>query len=290
MVPEINSHRGEWILLEGQIRGVDEAHDREISTFLRGVFVARRDVRKLRTRFLAQKYPGNDTIPEGATDHYVYAGEAGRRQTYARFLWRRDGRYRRQVAEALERHVTVNRPRKTAPAAVNVEPLPSESGDGGRRAWLDVLRPLGNTRRVPGVSLECPFIHFGWESYHSSINDFSGFDLPAPSLIERLGLASRNREVDFYDSAGRPATLYRESGDGWVGERHSFLFIRADLLRRYLTETRQVLVWCNWGERDWLSKKDGGDVIRDTDRHRIYQAYRHIHKTVREWSPQDCGG
>ena len=142
-------------------------------------------------------------------------------------------------------------------------------------------------QHIPGIRVELPFIHFGWESYHSSHNNFSGFDLPAPSLIQRLGLASKEREIDFYDSEGKRGTLYRDSGDDWKGNRHRLLYIRADLLRRYLKETRQVLVWCNWGERDWLNKMDGNRVTLNTARERIYQSYNHIHRSFYQWSATD---
>src|SRR5690606_5145266 len=104
VVPEVNGHPGEWVLIEGFIRGTDEVHDRELFAFLRGLFIARKDVRRLRTKFLAVEYPGNDKIPEGAAEYYLYAGEAGRRQSYARHLYQRNGRYRRQIAEAFDRY------------------------------------------------------------------------------------------------------------------------------------------------------------------------------------------
>lgn len=249
VVPEINRHSGEWVLVQGFIRGTDENNDRELFAFLRGVFIARKEVSSFKTKFLAVEYPGNHVIPEGASEHYLYAGEAGRRQSYARHLYQQNGKYRRQMAEAFDQYI--------------------------------------HMRHVPGIHIELPFINFSWESYHSSLNDFSGFDLPAPSLIQRLSLASKNREIDFYDSMGKPGTLYREAGDGWKGNRHNLLYVRADLLRRYLTDTRQVLVWCNWGERDWLKKMEGHDVIRDPARQRIFQAYDHIHRSFSQWSTKD---
>jgi hypothetical protein len=249
VVPDINGHTGEWVLVEGDIQGTDEKDDREFSAFLRGVFVATKDVCSFREKFLAIEYPGNDQIPEGATEHYLYAGEAGRRQNYARHLCQRNGRYRRQIVEAFDHYL--------------------------------------NMRHVPGIRIELPFIHFGWESYHSSHNKFSGFNLPAPSLIQRLGLASMNREIDFYDSMGRLGTVYREAGNDWEGDRYGLLYIRADLLRCYLKDTRQVLVWCNWGERNWLKKLEGHDVIREPARQRIYQAHDHIHRSFSQWTAKN---
>ena len=247
MVPEINGHQGEWVLVEGYICGADKSLDRELFAFLRGVFIARSNVRSFKEKFLTVEYPGNHKIPKGATEHYLYAGEAGRRQNYARDLYQRNGRYRRQIEKAFDEFVSP----------------------------------------VPSIRLELPSIHFGWESYHSSHNEFSGFNLPAPSLIQRLGLASKNREIDFYDSMGKPGTLYREAGDGWKGDQHSLLYVRVDLLRRYLADTHQVLVWCNWGERDWLKKMEGHEVLHESTRRRIYQAYDHIHRSFFRWSAKD---
>jgi hypothetical protein len=283
VVPEINGHQGDWVLVEGFVRGVNEDHGRELFAFLRGAFVARRDVRRLRAKFLGVDYPGNSQIPEGATEHYLFAGEAGRRNNYARHLLQRNGRYRRQVQEAFDRYVTIKTRQKTPRPAVNVS-FVSPSGERTGESFVELLGPAPRTRHIPGIRLELPSIHFGWESYHSAHNDFSGFDVPAPSLIQRLGLASKNRGIDFYDAAGRPGTLYREAGDGWKGNRHSLLYVRADLLRRYLTETRQVLVWCNWGERDWLKKMEGHVMIENAARQRIYQANRHIHRSFSRWA------
>ena len=282
VVPEINGHQGEWVLVEGFVRGVNEEHDRELFAFLRGAFVARRDVRRLRAKFRAVDYPGNNRIPEGATEHYLFAGEAGRRNNYARHLLQRDGRYRRQMRDAFDQYVTIKTRNRIPRPAIKVSFI-SPAGEQTGESIVELLGPAVRTRRIPGIRIELPSIQFGWESYHSAHNDFSGFDLPAPSLIQRLGLASKNRAVDFYDAAGRPGTFYREAGDGWRGNRHSLLYVRADLLRRYLTDTRQVLVWCNWGERDWLKKMEGHVMIENPARQRIYQAHRHIHRSFSHW-------
>ena len=286
MVPEINGHQGEWVLVQGYIRGVDESHDRELFAFLRGVLIARKDVRSFKAKFLAVEYPGNRTIPEGATEHYLYAGEAGRRQNYARHLCQRNGRYIRQIEKAFDRYVPVNPKEKVPPETVTKRATLGEKQETGN-SLLELFGSIQKMRHVPGIRIEIPYIDFGWESHHSLHNDFSGFDLPAPGLIQRLRLASKNREIDFYDSKGKPGTLYREAGDGWNGDRHTLLYVRADLLQRYLTDTRQVLVWCNWGERDWLKKMEGHEVIHSSARQRICQAHDQIHRSFFQWSTKD---
>ena len=237
MVPKINGHEGDWVLLEGYVRGTDASLDRELSASLRGLFIARRDLECFRTQFNDMDYPSDIEIPEGATETYLYAGEIGRRKNFAHQLRQRNGRYRRQVEKAFNDY-------------------------------------------QPGISVEVPFVHFGWESYHSPYNDFSEFNVPAPSLIQRLNLVRKNREIDFYDSDGQPATLYREAGNGWTGDHHSLLYVRSDLLRRYLRETRQVLVLCIWGERDWFKKMEEHEFIDQSKRQPIYQARENVHRSL----------
>ena len=286
VVPEINGHQGEWVLVEGHIRGTDEHHDREIFAFLRGVFLARKEMGSLREKFLAVGYPDNRKIPKGDTEHYLYAGEAGRRQNYARRLYRRNGRYIRQIDIACDRYEPVNPKEKAPPETATDTSTPGEEEETSN-SLSELLGPVPKMRHIPGVRIEIPYIRFGWESYHSLHNDFSGFDLPSPSLIQRLGLASKNREIDFYDSEGKPGTLYREAGDGWKGDRHSLLYVRADLLQRYLTDTRQALVWCNWGERDWLNKMEDHHLIHNPARQRIFQTGDPIHRSFFQWSAKD---
>jgi hypothetical protein len=281
-VPDINAHPGPWVMLEGFVRGEDQAHDRELFAFLRGAFVSQKDIRRLRTKFMAIDYPGNSELPDGASESYLYAGEAGRRGCYARHLLMPNGTYRRQIDEAFDRRVTIkSAPQRLVPK-IEIKLL-SPNGEE-RDSLVRFFGPVPRTRRIPGVRLELPAISFGWESYHSAQNEFSGFDLPAPSLIQRLGLASRNREVDFYDDSGAPGIVYREAGSSWKGNRHSFLYIRADLIRRYLAQTRQKLVWCNWGERDWLTKMDRYEVRANPARQRIFEGHKHIHRSFAEWS------
>jgi hypothetical protein len=286
VVPDINGHAGPWVLIEGYISGADEVRDREIFTFLRGMFVAKKDVGRLEEKFLAAEYPGNDKIPAGVTEHYVYAGEAGRRQNYARSLVQRNGQYRRQVVATFEEYVPETTDEVSEVRGELDEPI-SDEKKGIFTISMELPGLFPKMRHVPGIRVELPHVNFAWESYHSVCNDFSGFDLPAPSLIQRLSLKSKNREIDFYDSSENIATLYREAGSGWGGNHHKLLYVRADLLRRYLRDTRQVLVWCNWGERDWMKKMDGYDLIPNPSRQRIYQAHSHIHRSFRQWSAKD---
>lgn len=279
-VPEINGQAGPWVLLTGYVTGVNQARDLDIFALLDGLFIAEDDVDRLRSKFLSADYPGNSAIPDELQEYYLYAGEAGRNTRFAHSLLDRSGTYKQQLGEAFVEYVASKSKKKIAPVGIK-----TASADGAapfKLTW-NFLPGSFRTRRVPGVKVELPAVSFSWESYHSGLNQFSNFFLPAPSLIQRLGLASRDRKVDFFDSNGIPGTLYRSAQADNGQERHKLLYIRADLLRSYLTQTRQVLAWCIWGERDWYAKMDGFELRQNSDRSRLLQAYQHIHKYFSAW-------
>lgn len=285
VVPEINGHMGDWVLVDGYVNGDDPTHDRQLWGFLRGAFARREDVDAIRRKYETVAFRGTDRIPEPASEHYVYGAEPGHRNNYANSLYQANGRYRRQTQRAFDEYVEDPGPPQRRSLTVKISSMAKTDIAQDKEILHEFDIPL--RRLVPGVRLELPSIKFAWESYHSVHNTFSGFSVPAPSLIQRLGLFCRDREIDFCDATGRPATLYREAGDGWKGNRHSLFYVRADLLRRYLAETRQVLVWCNWGERDWLDKMDGTDVRTNPARQRVYRDQSHLHRSFMQWSAKD---
>ena len=160
-VPEINGHPGKWLLMEGFIRSGDESRDRELFAFLRGVFIARKDVSSFKEKFLTREYPGNGEIPDGATEIYLYAGEAGRRQNYARHLCQRNGQYRRQIAEALGQHVPFDSNEKAPPADVKIKINFIDENETG---IPDVVlqSPIIEMKEIPGIRIELPFTRFDW--------------------------------------------------------------------------------------------------------------------------------
>jgi len=74
-IKEIDDLKGPWVALDGFLEQNAPADDRQIFTFLRGVFVDKGEIDRLRTLFAGLEYPGNDAIPEEPGYYYTYAGE-----------------------------------------------------------------------------------------------------------------------------------------------------------------------------------------------------------------------
>jgi hypothetical protein len=74
-IPEIDGLTGPWVLLDGFLEQNAPTDDRQVFTFLRGVFVDSGEVDRLCRLFTGLEYPGNDAIPKEPGYYYTYAGE-----------------------------------------------------------------------------------------------------------------------------------------------------------------------------------------------------------------------
>ena len=104
-----------------------------------------------------------------------------------------------------------------------------------------------------------------WESYHSGVNPGQNTIVPAREISESLGLWINLPSWDMYDHQGKRATITIEWGEEWVN-RHSFTYIRKDLLDKFLKQQNMALIWAIWGEREiYFSGKDLPRQQRDPD-------------------------
>jgi hypothetical protein len=237
---EIDGQSGPWLLLEGFIEQSAPADSRKISTFLRGLLVERKHSADLVAGFNAIEYPENRAIPEASKDYYTYAGEIPWSKHFAPSLRDEGGRAKRDEEAALVVH------------------------DG--KAWL------------PGIPVEIPVHDFGWESYHSELNQVSGTTFLAPALCERFNLVNHQGEWDLYETSGSLATVYREAKGSNDSFRSHLLYARADLMATYLSSDRD-LVWLLWGQRDFHFKTFDSE-LRDA-----FSGHEHIHRYSNVWTP-----
>ena len=121
---------------------------------------------------------------------------------------------------------------------------------------------------------------WAWESYHSAANQVSGADFLAPALCESLGLVNHARDFDLYDSDGKRATVFTMAEAEDLGVNCHFLFIRSDLLDRYLRETDQRLIWFVWGERDFAA---GFPISQREQWSVVFQRFENIHRQAYVW-------
>lgn len=234
---EVDEQVGPWTLLDGYIRENSVKYDQHIFTFLRCLLVDPAHRERLIDKFHAIEYPGNDAIPSHQESYYTFGGEIPWSNRFIAQMRDESGVVQRNLQQAFSYW---------------------ENGE-----WIE-------------IPVEVPVCTWNWESYHSDLNQVSSIATPSSSICEFLCLANRRGEWDFYDSEGNIATLYRESHMDDKSIEATFLYIRTDLLRKYLGNTKQTPLWLLWGERGFDKSHFGMVEQLRSD----YQAYANIHKQV----------
>ncbi|WP_137926299.1 hypothetical protein [Cupriavidus sp. 2SB] len=129
------------------------------------------------------------------------------------------------------------------------------------------------------VSIQLPVHEYAWESYHSELNNASGAVLPSPNLCQAANLHCWPGSWDMHDVNG-VASLFREIGEDSTTLSGHVSYLRADLMRKYLEESGQVLVWMVWGER---GRHYRGHTNDGRDLHSTLSTRQQIHKQWIVW-------
>jgi hypothetical protein len=232
---EVDGQVGPWTLLDGYIREYSAKYDQRIFTFLRGLLIDPAHTEQLVAEFYAIQHPGSHVIPQAQEDYYTYGGEIPWSNRFGSPMRNTDDSTKRDVRYAFE-------------------------------YWP--------SKKQMGVPVEIPVWEYTWEGSHSQLNQVGVTRVPAPALCQSLQLLNRRGEWDLYDSSGNVATLYREARIDDKSFYANILYMRSDLLQKYLSDTGQIIVWLLWGERGFEDSHFAMVEQLSAD----YQAYANIHK------------
>ncbi|HOR60865.1 MAG TPA: hypothetical protein PLG05_09425 [Bacteroidales bacterium] len=125
--------------------------------------------------------------------------------------------------------------------------------------YPSIFSDLENDKRNTCKEIEVPIIkefdvlmpvmEYNWEDYHSSINNAGHNTIVAKEIANHLKLVSQPQTFDLLDSNGSIASLNLKYFNNY-NNNHSFVYIRKDLLDKYLLDTNCQFAWAIWGERD----------------------------------------
>ena len=180
-----------------------------------------------------------ETLPESISLPLIYAKSDKQELDFDRWLLRID---------KINRSLPANQRIQLDQLGLSI-PSPEEV-ERGFKVERDYKKIKG-IKMMPTTSAYC------WESYHSKLNQFSGFQVPHPFVCDSLHLHSRNREIELFDSAGNRASIWRK-GTGTRFQASEFTYLRKDLLDRFLKNQKLALVWLTWGERGFHYDKYKG--------------------------------
>ena len=94
-----------------------------------------------------------------------------------------------------------------------------------------------------------PVMEYSWERYHSELNNAGSITLLSKEVANKLELTNQPQTFDLFDKNGNKATINLQYENGFDNIQH-FVYIRKDLLDKYLEESKLKLVQAIWGERE----------------------------------------
>jgi hypothetical protein len=117
---------------------------------------------------------------------------------------------------------------------------PEEEGDSANIYWNTI-----QTGRGLPIAVEILAHHFGWEGYHSLLNQAGGAYVPSQAFSRYFDLREMPQSFDQVTPDGSKAAVSVAAPEGFGGH---LLYLREDLIRRYLGPRK--LIWFIWGERN----------------------------------------
>jgi hypothetical protein len=123
-----------------------------------------------------------------------------------------------------------------------------------------------------------PVCDFRLECERSAANDDSFSTTLSKEIASGLDLIGQPQTVDLFTKQGVKATYYIDDDNDYFNNNQRFLYIKEDLLRKFLEENELALVWAVWGERKYsadriikfMSKPDRPDPT-----YAVYQFTKH---------------
>jgi len=92
-----------------------------------------------------------------------------------------------------------------------------------------------------------PVMEYRWEK-NSDEDSTTSVQLLSSEIIEHFSLASKNQSLDLFEKNGEQISQTFKSGSNYK-DLENFIYIRKDMLDKFLTDKKLKMIWVVWGER-----------------------------------------
>jgi hypothetical protein len=235
---DLKRRTGDWICLDGFINQEDTPSERSRFTFIRSFLVKENDCPEI-SKLLKEQKLGNRWLPEKRENYYTFAGEL--------YLFK-DATFDNSTElefEISKKKVIIKRG----------EPgyLPSVFWEmGNNKINIKEDFPDEIEREISdfkSFSVILPVMEYNWEGYHNDINQAGHTTVLSKEIVNYLGLIDQPQTFDLYDKGGNKASLSVYYYNDY-NNTHTFVYLRKDLLEKFLHENNLKLIWAIWGERE----------------------------------------
>lgn len=266
----INEIKGPWVLAHGTIGQKRVKSKRKITTFITGLLIDKKDKDKIKKYLKSLKFPGNDHIPNLPETSGVFAGELG---------------WREQLIKENKLYINIKRGEKKVKLSKREKQFHS----------ISILyynsKIIKKSQKPPEYKMEpiyekipveplARWFHDKDYAHLSSDDNSVGLYIPSGKFIKINHLHTGISSFSFIDRSNHVASLSFFRGDKF-GTHENLLYLRKDILDKYLKRLEKELVLIAWGERQYWPE---GGFERRKDLSPIYEKYQNIYKEIIEYN------
>ncbi|NQY06706.1 MAG: hypothetical protein HRT68_11105, partial [Flavobacteriaceae bacterium] len=243
-IENITEDKGEWICLDGYIGQDDVPAERHRFTFIRSLLIKEEDYNDVFS-LLKKQNMGGRWLPEKHENYYTYAGE---------LFYCPDSTY--DNFTTLE-FITAKKKVKIKKGEPGYFPtvLWDDDSDGIslKEEFPDEIeREVSETKEFEVL---LPVMEYNWEGYHSHLNDAGNSTVVAKEIANHLKLIDQPQTFDLFETNGDKASFNINYYNNY-NNSHKLVYLRKDLLNKFLIEKKLKFIWIVWGERDVRFKTD----------------------------------
>ncbi len=231
-IKDLKGNLGNWICLDSFISQENIPIERNCFIYIRGLIIKNNDYSNV-IKYLKMQNMSKRRLFETQNNYYTYADEL--------YIYN-DATHSNQITVELE----IGKEKiKTKRSKYDYYPsIFSDLENDKRNTCKEIEVPI-----IKEFDVLMPVMEYNWEDYHSSINNAGHNTIVAKEIANHLKLVSQPQTFDLLDSNGSIASLNLKYFNNY-NNNHSFVYIRKDLLDKYLLDTNCQFAWAIWGERD----------------------------------------
>lgn len=234
---------GEWICLDGFLCQEDVPAERRRFTFLRGLLVEEKDYEEI-MHLLAAQNLGGRWLPEKHENYYTYAGE----------MYYCEDSMKDNVS-SLEFTLATKKVKikKGEPGYYHRLIWDTEDPSTVKKDFPDEIET--EVSEVKEFEVLLPVMEYNWENYHSQYNEAGQTTVVGKEIASLLQLVSQPDTFDLFELSGTRASLNFHYYQDY-NNNHNFVYLRKDLLDRFLAARKLKFIRAIWGEREVSFKTD----------------------------------
>ena len=233
-INNLNDNNGYWVCLDGFIVQENKEINREVFVFIRGLLIKNEDYINVKNH-LKDKDLGGRFLPDPSSNYHTFAGElySLNNSTEKNICGLSFEKFRKKI--------------KVKKGDPGYYPKFSFSENKFQQSFPKFIEKDVVTSDDYEILL--PVMNYSWENSRSELNQAGHETIVSNELVNYLNLKNKAQTFDLYDDNLSTASqnIYYHEG---YNDNHRFVYLRKDLLDKYLLDNNYKLIWGVWGERN----------------------------------------